>query len=160
MRTVAPCLPYAPNCLEEKFSATVHALGVAPDYLLTLEVTGRHSGRPISFPLVMVIVDGERYLVSMLGPGASWVRNLRAADGRAVLRHGKTERVRLEEVPVGKGAGCLRLTCDARAGRVPTCRWIRTPRLRSSTPSPLGCRSSESRANPTLRVPLSPNCAG
>jgi deazaflavin-dependent oxidoreductase (nitroreductase family) len=54
-----------------RLSATVHALGVAPDYLVTLEVTGRRSGRPISFPLVMVVVDGERYLVSMLGPGAS-----------------------------------------------------------------------------------------
>lgn len=83
-----------------RLSATVHALGVAPDYLVTLEVTGRRSGRQIPFPLVMVVVDGERYLVSMLGPGASWVRNLQAADGRAVLRHGKTERVRLEEVPV------------------------------------------------------------
>jgi deazaflavin-dependent oxidoreductase (nitroreductase family) len=100
-----------PNTLARalnRLSATVHALGVAPDYLVTLEVTGRRSGRPISFPLVMVVVDGERYLVSMLGPGASWVRNLRAADGRAVLRHGKTERVRLEEVPVGERGRVLK----------------------------------------------------
>jgi hypothetical protein len=81
-------------------SAVVHALGIAPNYLVTLEVVGRRSGRAISFPLVMAVVDGERYLVSMLGPDVAWVRNLRAADGRALLRHGRTEQVRLEEIPV------------------------------------------------------------
>ncbi len=80
--------------------ATLHALGIAPNYLVTLEVTGRRSGRTISFPLVMAVVDGERYLVSMLGADAAWVRNVRAAGGQAVLRHGQTERVRLEEVAV------------------------------------------------------------
>jgi len=83
-------------------SAVVHALGVAPNYLVTLEVVGRRSGRAVSFPLVMAVVDGERYLVSMLGSDVAWVRNLRATDGRALLRHGRTERVRLEEIPVEK----------------------------------------------------------
>jgi hypothetical protein len=45
----------------------VYALGIAPNHLVTLEVPGRRSGRPISFPLVMAVVDGQRYLVSMLG---------------------------------------------------------------------------------------------
>jgi hypothetical protein len=36
----------------------------------------------------------------MLGEGASWLRNLRAAGMRAVLRHGRAEHVRFEEVPV------------------------------------------------------------
>jgi len=80
----------------------VHAPGVAPNYLVTLEVVGRRSGRAVSFPLVMAVVDGERYLVSMLGSDVAWVRNLRATDGRALLRHGRTERVRLEEIPVEK----------------------------------------------------------
>jgi deazaflavin-dependent oxidoreductase (nitroreductase family) len=80
--------------------AALHTLGIAPNYLVTLEVTGRRSGRAISFPLVMAVVDGQRYLVSMLGAEASWVRNLRAAGGHALLRHGRTERVRLEEVAV------------------------------------------------------------
>ncbi len=83
-------------------SAVVHALGIAPNYLVTLKVVGRRSGRAISFPLVMAVVDEERYLVSMLGSEVAWVRNLRAADGRALLRHGRTERVRLEEIPVEK----------------------------------------------------------
>ena len=101
-----------PNALARmlnRISAKVHALGIAPNYLVTLEVTGRRTGRAISFPLVMAVVDGERYLVSMLGPDASWVRNLQAAEGRALLRHGRTERVRLEEVPVEERGRVLKV---------------------------------------------------
>lgn len=88
--------------------AAVGALGVAPDYLVTLEVTGRRSRRRISFPLVMAVLDQERYLVSMLGENVAWVRNLKAAGGHAVLRHGRTERVRLEEVAVEKRGPVLK----------------------------------------------------
>jgi len=62
--------------------AAVYALGVAPDYAVTLEVRGRSSGRTISFPLVMVLRGGERYLVSMLGEEVNWVRNVEAAGAR------------------------------------------------------------------------------
>lgn len=79
--------------------AVVHGLGLLPDYLVTLEVRGRRSGRTISLPLVMAVCDGERYLVSMLGKGVSWVKNVEAADGEAVLHHGRRERVVLEEIP-------------------------------------------------------------
>ena len=78
--------------------ATVHALGVAPNYLVTLEVRGRRSGRRISLPLVMVVIEGERYLVSMLGAEADWVQNAKAADSNVTLRHGRREEVHLEEV--------------------------------------------------------------
>jgi|SRR5215203_3196022 len=101
-----------PNTLARilnRISARVHALGIAPNYFVTLEVRGRRTGRAISFPLAMAVVDGERYLVSMLGPEASWVRNLQAADGRALLRHGRTERVRLEEVAVEERARVLKV---------------------------------------------------
>jgi hypothetical protein len=91
-----------------RVSAIVHGLGVAPNYLVTLEVTGRRSGRAISFPLVMAVVDGERYLVSMLGADVAWVRNLRAADGRALLRQGRSEHVRLAEIPVEERAPVLK----------------------------------------------------
>lgn len=37
----------------------------------------------------------------MLGEGVGWVKNVRAAGGRAALRHGRREDVLLEEVPVG-----------------------------------------------------------
>ena len=96
-----------PNALARflnRGSAILHRLGVAPNYLVTLEVVGRRSGRAISFPLVMAVVDGERYLVSMLVCEVAWVKNLDAAGGRAVLRHGRVERVRLEQVPVERRA--------------------------------------------------------
>ena len=86
----------------------MHSLGIAPNYLVTLEVVGRRSGRVISFPLAMVPLYGERYLVSMLGTEAAWVRNLRAANGHATLRHGRTEQVCLEEVPVEQRAPVLK----------------------------------------------------
>jgi deazaflavin-dependent oxidoreductase (nitroreductase family) len=88
--------------------AGLHASRLAPEHWVTLEVTGRRSGRPISFPLVMVIDGGERYLVSMLGADAAWVRNAAAAGGRAVLIHGGREAVRLEEIPAERRAPVLK----------------------------------------------------
>jgi hypothetical protein len=58
--------------------------------------------------LVVARHGGERYLVSMLGQDAGWVRNVRAAEGRAVLRHGRREAVRLIEVDSDARAPILR----------------------------------------------------
>ncbi len=88
--------------------ALLHALGIAPNYLVTLEVMGRQSGKTVSLPLVMVVVDQERYLVSMLGENTHWVRNVRAAGGRARLRHGVTEQVILEQVDASQRAPILK----------------------------------------------------
>ena len=52
----------APNWLARlmnKASATVASWGVA-NYLETLEVTGRKSGRTFSLPVVIAVVDGQR----------------------------------------------------------------------------------------------------
>src|SRR6266513_1969557 len=68
-------------------TAAVASSGVASNYLVTLEVTGRKSGRMISLPVVIAIVDGQRYLVSMLGDNVQWIQNDRAAD--AALRDGR-----------------------------------------------------------------------
>ena len=70
-------------------SAIAHSAGVWPSRLATLEVPGRRSGRVISFPVVIADYEGERYLVAMLGEDTNWVRNVRAAGGRVVLRHGR-----------------------------------------------------------------------
>ena len=88
--------------------AVVHSLGVAPNFMVTLDVVGRRSGRTISFPLAMVVLDGERYLVSMLGVNATWVQNVRAAGGHATLRHGRTEQVLLDDVAVEKRGRVLK----------------------------------------------------
>jgi hypothetical protein len=61
----------------------VSAHGRGPEYLVALEVPGRRSGRIVSLPLVVAAVDDERYLVSMLGEGVNWVRNVRAAGARS-----------------------------------------------------------------------------
>lgn len=82
----------------DRCTSAVYALGVAPNYLVTLEVPGRRSGRIITLPLVMTAIGGERYLVSMLGERANWVLNVRAAEGEVTLRHGRREEMRLEEV--------------------------------------------------------------
>jgi deazaflavin-dependent oxidoreductase (nitroreductase family) len=88
--------------------AAVFARGVAPNYLVTLQVTGRRSGRTISLPLVIIVLDGQRYLVSNLGADVAWVKNVKAAGGRAVLRHGRTEEVRLDEIPAEERAPMLK----------------------------------------------------
>ncbi|MGZ3663516.1 MAG: hypothetical protein ACXVDA_03395, partial [Ktedonobacterales bacterium] len=66
------------------------------------------SGRTILLPVVVVVVDGQRYLVSMLGDNVQWVKNVRAASGRAVLHSGGREEVHLEEIPVDQRAPILK----------------------------------------------------
>jgi hypothetical protein len=90
-----------PNCLARllnRGSAVAHSAGIWPTRLATLEVPGRRTGRVISFPVVIAEHERERYLVAMLGEDTNWVLNVRAASGRAVLRHGRREAVRLEDV--------------------------------------------------------------
>jgi len=99
--------------------AFVHSLGILPNYLVTLEVVGRQSGKTVSFPLAMVVMNGKRYLVSMLGAEANWVRNVQAAGGRARLRHGVSEQVLLEEVAVNQRAPILKAYLQIAPGARP-----------------------------------------
>jgi len=82
--------------------------GLPPHRQNTLEVRGRKTGKVRSFPVVVADYAGERYLVAMLGEGVNWVANVRAADGQVVLRHGRREAVRLEEVDAEARAPILR----------------------------------------------------
>jgi deazaflavin-dependent oxidoreductase (nitroreductase family) len=75
---------------------TSHALG--PAYAVTLEVKGRRTGKPRSTVLVLTDYDSQQYFVSLAGE-SEWVRNVRAARGRAVIRRRRVRRVRLAEVP-------------------------------------------------------------
>jgi deazaflavin-dependent oxidoreductase (nitroreductase family) len=74
----------------------------------TLEVRGRVSGAVRVTPVVIAHVDGARYLVSMLGTGSDWVKNVEAAGGAAVLRQGKRRPVCLVAVPPNERAPILR----------------------------------------------------
>lgn len=88
--------------------AIIHATGIFPNYMVTLEVVGRRTGKTITFPLAMVVQDDQRYLVSMLGANSSWVRNVQAAGGHARLVHGRIENVLLEELPAEGRPGVLK----------------------------------------------------
>jgi hypothetical protein len=105
--------------LQNQASAAVFAAGVWPGRAAALDVRGRTSGRLISLPVVIIDFDGERYLVSMLGEDVNWVRNVRAADGQAVLRHGRREAVRLVEVPPDGRAEILRRYLELAPGARP-----------------------------------------
>lgn len=100
-------------------AVAVASSGVASSSLVTLEVRGRKSGRTVSLPLVMAVVGGRRYLVSMLGDNVQWVRNVRAAGGKAVIRTRNREEVLLEEVPADRRAPILK----AYLKRAPGARW-------------------------------------
>ena len=99
--------------------AVLASWGVASNYLVNLEVTGRKSGRTVSLPVVVAVVDGQRYLVSMLGEHVQWVHNVRAAGGRAVLKSGGREEVHLEEVPADERAPILKAYLQRAPGARP-----------------------------------------
>jgi hypothetical protein len=90
-----------PNALARSMNAVgarVFATGRAGRRQATLEVRGRVSGERVRLPVVVAELGGERYLVSMLGPSANWVRNVEADGRRAVLVSGDRRRVSLEPV--------------------------------------------------------------
>jgi hypothetical protein len=94
--------------LLDRGTAALSARGVGPDYLVTLEVPGRRSGRIVRLPLVVAVVDDERYLVSMPGEETNWVRNVKAAGGDVALVYGRREEVHLEEVAPDRRAPVLK----------------------------------------------------
>lgn len=83
-------------------------LGLPPKFQAALEVRGRVSGCKRSSPVVIATVEDKHYLVSMLGPGSDWVKNVEAAHGDAVIRQGRRRRVRLVAVPPELRAPILR----------------------------------------------------
>lgn len=102
-----------PNAIARFLDRATVALvsaGLSPKRLVVLEVEGRRTGRPVSMPVVVADVRGERYLVSMLGEKSQWVRNVRAAGGRATIRHGaqSASQAQLEEVAVEARAPILK----------------------------------------------------
>ena len=111
-----------PNLLAKVLNrgwAIIHSLGIFPNWLVTLEVVGRKSGKMTSFPLAMTVINGERYLVSMLGADTNWVRNIQAAGGRARPRHGISEQVFLQEVDISQRAPILKAYLQLAPGARP-----------------------------------------
>ena len=101
------------------FWGFVHGSGLVAENWVTLEVIGRKSGKIISFPIVIASYNGERYVVSMLGKDAQWVKNVYAADGKAYIhRKGRTE-IKLEEIPVSERAPILKTYLQQAPGARP-----------------------------------------
>jgi deazaflavin-dependent oxidoreductase (nitroreductase family) len=93
--------------LVNRASGWALGLGLVP-IAAALEVRGRVSGARRVTPVVIARVGGERYLVSMLGEGSDWVKNVDASHGDAVLRRGRRRAVRLVRVPTPERAPVLR----------------------------------------------------
>jgi F420H(2)-dependent quinone reductase len=91
-----------------RFQCWWSGLGLPPRFQAALEVRGRASGRTRSNPVVIATVAGKHYLVSMLGPGSDWVKNVEAAHGDAVIRQGQRRHVRLVALPPKERAPILR----------------------------------------------------
>lgn len=88
--------------------AWVSGLGLTPQTLITLQVKSRSNGRLCSTILVGAIYEGSRYVVSMLGDDSEWVKNIRAADGEAFIKRGRSRPVVLKEIPADKRAPILK----------------------------------------------------
>jgi hypothetical protein len=88
--------------------AWVFGTGLAPRRWVSLEVIGRRSGKLTRFPIGLAYFEGSTYAVSMLGESCNWVKNVRAADGHAVLRHGRAKKCHFVDVPVEQRAPILK----------------------------------------------------
>lgn len=99
--------------------ARIAKSGRGPARMTTLEVPGRRSGRLRSFPVMVADLEGERYVVAMLGEGTNWVANVRAARGRVTLSDGSRRQVLLEEVPAQERAPILKRYLQIASGARP-----------------------------------------
>lgn len=82
-------------------------LGLAGKRAHILTTAGRKTGRRYSTPVMLVFLDGERWLVAPYGE-REWVKNARAAGSVELTRARNTERVRVEEVDPQTAAPVLR----------------------------------------------------
>jgi deazaflavin-dependent oxidoreductase (nitroreductase family) len=94
--------PYRVGLFVRANNAVMRSLvraGVRIGTFAVLTVAGRKTGRPVRVPLVVFPDGDDRYLVASYGI-VNWVRNLRAADGRAELRRGRAvEKISTIELP-------------------------------------------------------------
>lgn len=98
--------------------AWMAGLGLTPEILVTLQVGTHDPGRLSSVVLAAVDYQGQRYLISMLGNVSEWVQTIRATDGNAIIKRGRSRQVKLVEIPVGERAPILKAWCQvATSGR-------------------------------------------
>jgi deazaflavin-dependent oxidoreductase (nitroreductase family) len=71
----------------------LHLAGKPHWYAAKVEHVGRRSGRHYATPVVAVPVEGGLVIPLPYGEDVDWLRNLQAAGGGAVVRHGRRHTV-------------------------------------------------------------------
>lgn len=84
--------------LNRHLGGALARVGLVPSDVVSLDVVGRRSGATRRTLVVLTHHRGSAYLVALAGE-SQWVRNVRAADGHAVLRRRSAHPVVLEELP-------------------------------------------------------------
>jgi len=114
--------PYRVNLFVRFNNAVMRSLiraGLRIGTFAVLTVPGRKTGRPVNVPLVVFPHGDNRYLVASYGV-VNWVRNLRAADGRANLQIGHaTEKISAIELPAEQAGPILRFTLQTGPPGIP-----------------------------------------
>lgn len=82
-------------------------LGIPFGPMQLLTVTGRRSGRLLTFPIAVNELDGSRYIFQAF-PKAAWVANVRAAETVTLTRGRRSTPARLVELPVDQRGPVLR----------------------------------------------------
>ena len=96
------------------FVGRLASVGFAPSDTIALHTIGRRSGKPRSTAVTWAENAGTRYLVSLSGE-SDWLRNVRAAKGRAEIGRLGRRDVRLIDVPVNERAPILHAYMSKRA---------------------------------------------
>lgn len=96
--------------------AVVISLGLAPRDAVILEVPGRKSGKIRRTPILRTNLGGDDYLIALAGE-SQWVRNVRAAHGKAVIRRRRRRPVVLRELPPEERAPVIAAYLAAAAKR-------------------------------------------
>ena len=97
----------------DRIAPRITALGLTRGSM-TLEVIGRPSGKPIRLSVTQVRRDGRTYLVALRGE-SNWVKNVRAAGGRATRIAGRRTPIQLVEIPLAQRAPILLAYVNQRA---------------------------------------------
>jgi hypothetical protein len=91
--------------LANRIIVALYGLGWAFGTWYVLTIPGRKTGKLRSTPVSVLVIDGQRYIVTF---ETNWVKNARVAGWGFVTRGGKKERVTLVELPVEERAPILR----------------------------------------------------
>jgi deazaflavin-dependent oxidoreductase (nitroreductase family) len=90
-----------------KLVVGLQRLGIAFGPMQLLTVAGRRTGVPRTFPIAVLPIEGNRYIVQAY-PKAAWVANVRAAGSVTLTRGRRSATARLVELPVEQRRPILR----------------------------------------------------